>query len=72
VTGLAFSYFDGYQWRADWDSTALGGLPVAVEITLDLQSNLPGTKRNATPDTERFHLTVGFPLAKPIDTSTIP
>ncbi|MFN9374734.1 MAG: prepilin-type N-terminal cleavage/methylation domain-containing protein, partial [Planctomycetaceae bacterium] len=32
VTSLTFAYFDGYQWRSDWDSQALGGLPMAVEV----------------------------------------
>ncbi|MCO6458498.1 MAG: prepilin-type N-terminal cleavage/methylation domain-containing protein [Pirellulaceae bacterium] len=37
VTGLQFLYFDGYQWYPAWDSDQMGGLPLAVEITLFMQ-----------------------------------
>lgn len=37
VTGLQFLYFDGYQWYQAWDSDQMGGLPLAVEITLFMQ-----------------------------------
>jgi len=36
VTCLQFRYFDGLQWLNEWDSTAQGGLPVAVEVTIGL------------------------------------
>ena len=36
VVSIAFRYFDGTQWSEDWDSYELGGLPVAVEVTLML------------------------------------
>ena len=31
---LAFRYFDGVDWQEDWDSEALGALPLAIEITI--------------------------------------
>lgn len=34
VVGLELSYFDGYQWRTEWDSEAEGTLPVAIQIVL--------------------------------------
>ncbi len=34
---LEFAYFDGIQWLPQWDSTAEGGLPVAVRITIRLR-----------------------------------
>jgi hypothetical protein len=34
VVRLRFRYHDGRNWRSDWDSRALGGLPRAVEIIL--------------------------------------
>ncbi len=37
VVGLAFQYFDGEEWYDSWDSDELGGLPVAVEIALELR-----------------------------------
>ena len=32
VTSLAFQYFDGTAWTTDWDSSAMGGLPVADQV----------------------------------------
>ena len=40
VTSVQFRYFDGVQWREDWDSDTLGGLPFAVEIQIAVQ--MPG------------------------------
>jgi type II secretory pathway pseudopilin PulG len=34
VVGLEFRYFDGLQWYTEWSSDTMGGLPLAVEITL--------------------------------------
>jgi type II secretory pathway pseudopilin PulG len=36
VKGLGFRYFDGAQWYSDWDSNQKRTLPVAVEITLQV------------------------------------
>ena len=36
VNHLEFRYFDGYQWSPEWDSQQMGGLPVAVEITIGI------------------------------------
>lgn len=44
VVGLELSYFDGYQWRTEWDSEAEGTLPVAIQIVLVM-------KPPADPDT---------------------
>ncbi len=49
VESLEFRYFDGTQWREEWDSTLAGRLPVLVEITIgmrdvdDSHNRLPGT-----------------------------
>ena len=45
VTDLEFSYFDGTQWTTEWDSEAMGGLPLAVRITLSL---MPETRADST------------------------
>lgn len=34
VVELQFRYFDGYSWVAEWDSTEMGRLPRAVEVSL--------------------------------------
>jgi len=36
INYLEFRYFDGTQWLTEWDSDELGGLPVAVEITIGI------------------------------------
>jgi hypothetical protein len=36
---IQFRYFDGLQWLSEWDSQQFGGLPMAVEIMLVLQSS---------------------------------
>jgi hypothetical protein len=76
VTGLQFAYFDGYQWRSDWDSQVLGGLPMAVEVLLDITTpprvfrpGFSASSRQST--TQSFRLVVALPLAKAIDTSTL-
>jgi prepilin-type N-terminal cleavage/methylation domain-containing protein len=76
VTGLVFTYFDGYQWRSDWDSQALGGLPMAVEVLLDITTpprvSRPGFSASSRQSTtQSFRLVVALPLAKAIDTSTL-
>ena len=34
VVGLEFGYFDGYEWRTEWDSEVEGVLPVAIQVIL--------------------------------------
>ncbi len=34
VAALELSYFDGYEWRLEWDSELEGTLPVAIQIVL--------------------------------------
>jgi hypothetical protein len=41
VADVHFAYFDGAQWTDSWDSEAMGGLPLAVEITLVLAVTPP-------------------------------
>ncbi|MCA9201036.1 MAG: prepilin-type N-terminal cleavage/methylation domain-containing protein [Planctomycetales bacterium] len=38
VVSLEFSYFDGFQWMTSWDTQQFGGIPLAVRITLVLQT----------------------------------
>ena len=38
VVALEFQYYDGTAWVSEWDSDARGGLPVAVEVAIALQS----------------------------------
>ncbi|HBH51551.1 MAG TPA: hypothetical protein DDY91_06615 [Planctomycetaceae bacterium] len=76
VSSLTFAYYDGYQWRSDWDSSTFGGLPMAVEVLVDITTPprvfRPGFAASTRqPTTQTFRLVVALPLAKAIDTSTL-
>jgi hypothetical protein len=45
VVQIAFTYSDGTQWYEEWDSSTQEGLPVAVEITVTLFSDLLPTEQ---------------------------
>ncbi len=38
VAAIQFQYFDGSSWQAEWDSTQLNSMPVAIEVILTLVS----------------------------------
>ena len=38
VVSLEFQYFDGVEWRVEWDTEAEEGLPLAIQIILVMQS----------------------------------
>jgi hypothetical protein len=77
VVGLEFAYFDGASWASEWDSVAMQGLPVAIEIRLMLQLT-DGSQQTATlnplaslseeiPDEKMYTLTVNLPTATPYE-----
>ena len=37
ISEIAFRYFDGSQWLSEWDSQAMQGLPLAVEVVIVVQ-----------------------------------
>jgi hypothetical protein len=50
VQGMLFSYFDGSQWRQEWDSTAAdpatgatNSLPLAIKVQIQLVSQNTGS-----------------------------
>jgi hypothetical protein len=45
---MEFSYYDGTNWNDSWDTTANGGLPQAVAISLVLDDG-PNGPREAQP-----------------------
>ena len=65
VASIRFAYFDGMEFFPEWDTTAMGGLPVAVEIELTLLD--PVTKQvvgvNGMPDC-RLGLSDARPFAQ--------
>lgn len=76
VNYLEFRYFDGLEWQVEWDSEALGGLPVAIEITIGIDPTggqnpetldiTEATELATTDMTEHlYRLVVHLPAAKP-------
>lgn len=39
VSILQFRYFDGYEWIEEWDSEAMGGLPMAVDVIIAIRDH---------------------------------
>jgi hypothetical protein len=39
VVAIEFLYFDGLEWRTEWDSETEGALPLAVQVLLAIESN---------------------------------
>jgi hypothetical protein len=75
VNYLEFRYFDGMQWYTAWDSEQMGGLPVAIEVTLGLDPSggkaieHMGTGEQldllqADPEAYRYRLVVHLPAAR--------
>lgn len=76
VVALEFRYFDGFTWYTAWDSDAMGGLPVAVEIAMALarvDEDLPAEGATArgvsvnsvAEEVTVFRLVVRIPAARP-------
>jgi hypothetical protein len=77
VNYLEFRYFDGYQWLTEWDSEQLGGLPVAVEITIGIDpaygldqasSDVAAMREISMTDMNEYmyRLVVRLPTARPL------
>jgi hypothetical protein len=75
VAHLEFRYFDGTEWLFEWDTAQEGGLPVAVEVGIWIQSPdekpAPAT-RSALEERETtrvsgdvYRLIVDLPLGRP-------
>lgn len=73
VISLQFRYFDGENWKTEWESASVGGYPLAVEVRLLLDPDRspdapprPGGQNN-TPDFENarlFRTVVHLPVAE--------
>jgi type II secretion system protein J len=54
VRALNFRYYDGLRWYEDWDSTEqLDALPVAVEVTLEMEPHEESGKDSSPTQTQR-------------------
>jgi hypothetical protein len=73
VVGLEFQYFDGETWTETWDSSEMGGLPMAVEVFLTLQptvamtedeiAQFSGTSDELLPEEQTYRLVIRLPTA---------
>jgi hypothetical protein len=59
VTGLEFRYFDGTEWLPEWNSDERQGLPVAVEIAVEVGGDASSTSDET--QTTRSLLTPSIP-----------
>lgn len=57
VTSLTIQYYDGSNWTDSWDSTTTTALPLAVDITIEVQD----TFRPGTPTTYKASRMIALP-----------
>lgn len=76
VVALEFSYFDGFQWRMEWNSDTYGGLPLAVQVQLTLSE--PGIALDSvnvadSDQVRTFRQIIRLPMGRPLeeDESTV-
>ena len=80
VNYIQFYYFDGLSWWDTWDSVSMGGLPLAVEVTIgfgpqpeDAMAAAPTTTTATTASElaatleieETYRLVIALPIAEP-------
>jgi type II secretory pathway pseudopilin PulG len=73
VTEIAFQYWDGLTWAAQWDSDVLGELPLAVEIQMTIQNRSDDETSMSSGDLSTavtYRHVVRLPLARKIKEST--
>ena len=69
INSLNFRYFDGIDWQDEWDSQALGAIPLAIEIIIGFVPPIPddplqAVAPDAIPTTYRF--VVALPVAEAV------
>ena len=74
VTRANFRYYDGTIWATQWDSKSYGGLPRAVEVSLELtfapETTGQGRYKKTRQETPRtYRLVVFLPVSKPLLTT---
>ena len=70
IAELTFRYFDGEQWQAEWDSSAAGGFPMAIEITLEIDARRSAPQSYSNTGSERdsietYRSVVHLPVSEP-------
>lgn len=77
VSRVSFRYYDGTTWVTEWDSANYGGLPRAVEVSLEIsdpsvdpnQSRFKKASKVSPPRT--YKSVIPLPLSKPIMSSGV-
>jgi prepilin-type N-terminal cleavage/methylation domain-containing protein len=70
VESFTVQYFDGYEWLDSWDSTQSDNqLPVAVQITLEIDPPAGTTDRNAQP--KRYVQVIQLPCSNAANDSNV-
>lgn len=71
VVGLELSYFDGFEWRIEWDSEVEGTLPMAIQIVLVMKPPAdPTTIDDVVLDESTlkyYRLVVRIPTGRPVE-----
>jgi prepilin-type N-terminal cleavage/methylation domain-containing protein len=80
VNTIEFRYFDGSTWLQEWDTSAQGKLPTAIEVAIvitpvlrnnakELASSMPSGSLFADPNQQHvYRLLVRLPSAQPLRT----
>jgi prepilin-type N-terminal cleavage/methylation domain-containing protein len=70
VRNFELRYFDGADWVATWDSTAMRGFPRAVEIILRLDSRsdsqVPNYELHRAPTANVYRSVIALPVVMPL------
>jgi len=69
VVGLELSYFDGYEWRTEWDSEAEGTLPVAIQLVLVMKPPSDGSSDELLDESmlRYYRAVVHVPTGRPVE-----
>jgi hypothetical protein len=77
VVGIEFRYFDGIEWRLEWDSTVEKSLPLAIQILLAMTTTVPdgltaaATASELPPNVRIYSMVVNLPAGgQPSDSSS--
>jgi hypothetical protein len=67
VVGIEFRYFDGTEWRMEWDTSTEEKLPIAIQILLTMTTKRPQAKAadagttTAAPNVRVYSMVVNLP-----------
>lgn len=70
VMSFAARYYDGSQWTATWDSSAIGNtLPLAVEVTLEVALPVNGGASESVPGSYTLTRVFSLPCGRSVSTA---